>query len=615
MRLTESMRLRLTIIELLPKVSRGFAVALVCTTVMGAVMPVAFSVVTSRLIGWIPSALRDAQGSPAADRLFMFLALACILFVVQQAIGPFIEATSETLGRRVDGYLRSNVMEATLEPTGIAHLEDPKLHDQVSLARGVGPAQFTPGRAVQGLARISSQYLQALFFCVVLVGFKWWLGVLMFVVRVLLRQHARKNYLKMVNVFQRQAQSLRRSDYYRDLALRPEASKESRIFQMHDWILSRFTLHWMEVMKEAWSERKRGFGGMVPVMLINWALLSIAYWQVATEAIARRISLANVALYSMAIFSTRAMSWLTDADVQTEYGLVAVPAALRLHDVAEPSRLPSGTQDPKGRPNESVRLEGVSFSYPGSSVPVFEDLYLEIPAGKSLAIVGLNGAGKTTLVKLLCRFYDPDKGRITIDGHDIRDFDAGLWQQRVAAIFQDFVRYHLSARENVGFGAGATVPSFDDVRSAAQMAGAVDFIEELPLGWDSVLSRQYTDGADLSGGQWQRVALARAVLAARTNPGVLILDEPTANLDVRAEAEIYDRFLELTHGLTTVLISHRFSTVRRADKIVVLEHGRVVEEGDHDSLIVAKGRYSEMFRLQASRFLDLDEVSFEDVDD
>jgi ATP-binding cassette subfamily B protein len=247
----------------------------------------------------------------------------------------------------------------------------------------------------------------------------------------------------------------------------------------------------------------------------------------------------------------------------------------------------------------------VGFRYPGTADDVFSDLHLDIPAGRSLAIVGANGAGKTTLVKLLARLYDPASGRITVDGVDLRQLDPHAWHTRIGALFQDFVHYDLSVADNVGFGAPTLAADPDRLRAAAERAGALDLVEGLPAGWETVLSRQFTNGVDLSGGQWQRVALARALFAVDGGARVLVLDEPTANLDVRAEADVYDRFLELTAGLTTVVISHRFSTVRRADRIVVLEHGRVIEQGTHGQLLASAGRYAEMFRLQAARFAEV----------
>jgi ABC-type multidrug transport system fused ATPase/permease subunit len=221
-----------------------------------------------------------------------------------------------------------------------------------------------------------------------------------------------------------------------------------------------------------------------------------------------------------------------------------------------------------------------------------------IPAGSSLAIVGQNGAGKTTIAKLLCRLYDPQGGGIEVDGVDLRTLDLDGWRSRLAAVFQDFIRFELPLRDNVA-PAGAPDEVIQAALAAAGAAGLAD------LG--TVLARGYPGGTDLSGGQWQRIALARALCAVRLGAGVVLLDEPTAQLDVRGEAEIFDRILAATRHTTTILISHRFSTVRHADRICVLEHGKVVELGSHDELMAAGGRYRTMFELQASRFGEDDE--------
>jgi len=243
-------------------------------------------------------------------------------------------------------------------------------------------------------------------------------------------------------------------------------------------------------------------------------------------------------------------------------------------------------------PAREIRFRDLTFAYPGGT-PVLEGFDLAIPAGSSLAIVGQNGAGKTTLAKLLCRLYDPQTGAIEIDGVDVRQFDLGSWRSRLTAVFQDFTRFELSLRDNV---APAGAPD-SVVTSALASAGAADLAS-----LDTVLARGYEGGTDLSGGQWQRIALARALCAVQLGAGVVLLDEPTAHLDVRGEAEIFDRVLAASRHCTTILISHRFSTVRHADCICVLEHGKVVELGTHDELMAKGGRYRTMFNLQAQRF-------------
>ena len=271
--------------------------------------------------------------------------------------------------------------------------------------------------------------------------------------------------------------------------------------------------------------------------------------------------------------------------------------------MAAAGAMPSGSRPAAGVPAREVRFRDLTFAYPGGS-PVLDHFDLSIPAGSSLAIVGQNGAGKTTLAKLLCRLYDPQSGAIEIDGVDLRDFSLNSWRGRVTAVFQDFTRFELPLRDNVAL-AGA--PD-DVVNRVLASAGAANL-----AGLDTVLARGYEGGTELSGGQWQRVALARALCAIEIGAGVVLLDEPTAQLDVRGEAEIFDRILAATRHCTTILISHRFSTVRHADRICVLEKGRVIELGTHDELIAKGGRYRTMFDLQAQRFIEDEEGTTYDV--
>ena len=368
-------------------------------------------------------------------------------------------------------------------------------------------------------------------------------------------------------------------------------------------------------------------------MLAFGALVAVMYGAGAgalgLAAYRQQIGLGTLAVMLPMMAMTMQVGGVTAADVLLEQMLAAVPdldsIISRLGDPATagpgpgPGPAAPGRADPGpgareagGRAARSIRLESVTYRYPRGDRAVLDGLDLELPAGQSTALVGLNGAGKTTLVTLLGRLRDPAAGRVLVDGTDLRDLDARSWQRQVAVVYQDFTRYPLSARENVALCDLAAAPDrsrtgeggIDDAAldRAAEQSGAAAVVAGLPRGWDTLLSSGYRDGVDLSGGQWQRIALARALYSASRGARVLILDEPTAQLDIRAEAAFYDRFLELTAGVTTLIISHRFATVRRAGRIAVLDGGRITELGTHDELVAAGGTYAEMFTLQAARF-------------
>jgi ATP-binding cassette subfamily B protein len=242
----------------------------------------------------------------------------------------------------------------------------------------------------------------------------------------------------------------------------------------------------------------------------------------------------------------------------------------------------------------------VSFTYPGSTEPVLKDISLHLRPGSSLALVGENGSGKTTLIKLLTRLYDPSSGRVLLDGLDLREWDATALRQRIGVIFQDFARYQLLVGENVGAGDASSFEDESRWREAAAKGQAAEFIERLPSGYQTQLGQWFKDGRELSGGQWQKIALSRAFM--RTGADVLVLDEPTAAMDARAEAEVFEHFRQLASDRITILISHRFSTVRMADHIVVLERGRIVEQGSHEQLMELGGTYASLFTLQAKGY-------------
>jgi ATP-binding cassette subfamily B protein len=583
-------------------VAPGLTAALGALVVASGLLPPAFSLATGALVQAVPDAVGHGMGSPAGHRVAVALLLATLAYVLIQVAGPVRAMVGDILMRRIDASLSVDLMRAVSAPRGIAHLEDPQVLDRVAQAQGAVHGA-TVGGTVTYLGGAWTLRLQGVAALVILSRFRWWLPLVLAAGHAVSLHWRRRHWLAITQVVFDRTDSLRQADYLRRLAIQPQAAKESQVFSLSGWLVDRYRDSFLATMQPVWRERRSGLSPAAGVALLMLALDSAGLTLVARAGVQGTIGVGATVVYAQAVLATAALSAFDLNHVRLEDGLASL-RVLRGLQAAMPEAVQSlgGTLPAEGLPQRVIRFEGVRFRYPGRHEDVFDGLDLDIVAGQSLAIVGTNGAGKTTLIKLLARLYDVDGGRITVDGIDLQDLDPTEWQRRVAAIFQDFVQYPVSAHDNVAFGALTQAGNRSTVEQAGRRAGAADFVAAHPKGWDTVLNRQITDGADLSGGEWQRIALARALFAVSAGAGVLVLDEPTASLDVRAEAGLYERFLDLTRGVTTIVVSHRFSTVRRAQRIVVLEHGRVVEDGSHDDLVRAGGRYASMYALQASRF-------------
>ncbi|MEU0885013.1 ABC transporter ATP-binding protein [Lentzea sp. NPDC005914] len=591
----------LAVLRVLPRVSRPRTALLAGGVVVSAALPIGIAVLTGLLIGAIPGAARDGADSAAAARVGTLLVAVAIAILVERLTSPLLRAAVSTLGRDVDRYLQEVVLNALARPRGIAHLEDPSVIDEVRIVRGLGMSAHRPGQTVEALPEVLTSWLRAVGSAAVLTWFHWWLGLLWLVVWPIIVYRMQRDYLRVGQEGFGQSAQLRQAEYVRDLALDPPPAKEVRLWGILDWLTTRFDTLWQAGIGPIRRARRPRPGMVLGSASAILAINALSYGLLAYAAVQGNLTLAALAVFVEALANANEYA-VGDEHLYLSHAAVTVPKVLSLEKrLAESSPPQSGL--PVGDvPSQEIRYEAVTFRYPSSERDVLNGLDLTIPAGRSLAIVGDNGAGKTSLVKLLAGFYEPTGGKITVDGADLASLDPQAWRRRVAVLFQDFTRYHLPVRDNIGLGAPEHAGDEDMLRRAADRAGIGDLIESLPHGWDTVLSQAYTDGVDLSGGQWQRVALARAMFAVEAGAKVLVLDEPAAALDVRAEAELYERFLDLTQGLTTILISHRFSTVRRADRIVVVSDGRVIEAGGHDELIDLDGRYAHLFRLQAERF-------------
>jgi ATP-binding cassette subfamily B protein len=585
----------------LARADRPLATAWWAVLVLRGVLPAVFAVA----MGLLVTAVQDGAS------LALPLVAIGVVFVLLQVLAPIHLALGYNLGDRTAAWLYDLLTDACVGPPGMGHLEDPELSNDLQVAREfdlgmTGPPlsismDFIAGSLVEMVAGLAS--------AAVLVAYAWWaplvLGGAWLSTHWLLRESGiwKDRNTDEVRSAQRDA------DYAYRLAVDPPGAKELRLFGLVGWTLDRFIarrtrLH--QLQYEATRLRERSV--LSSLALVGAANVAV-FWSLADAAADGRMDLGRTVVFAQAaagasMIAFGGLNWALDG------AAAPIAAARRVKPAMAPAGSlapPAGGRSPQpaaGLPASEIRFRDVTFAYPaGGEAAVLEGFDLTIPAGSSLAIVGQNGAGKTTLAKLLCRLYDPQAGAIEVDGIDVRDLDLTGWRERITAVFQDFIRFELSLRDNV---APAGAPDAA-VLAALADAGAADLAD-----LDTPLAKGYRGGTDLSGGQWQRVALARALCAVRLGAGVVLLDEPTAQLDVRGEAEIFERILAATRDCTTILISHRFSTVRQADRICVLEHGRVVELGTHEELMAHGGRYRTMFDLQAERFAAGEPVSDED---
>ena len=571
----------------LPRADHALAIGWWILLVLRGLLPAIFAVAMGRLVGSI-----QRGGDLAAP-----LSLVGIVFVLLQVLPPIHQVVGANLGSRTAAWLYDQLTTACVRPPGMGHLENPKLTNDLTMARDfdlgiTGPPMsmsmdFIAGGLVEMVGGLAS--------AVVVAGYAWWAPLVLVGAWVATHWLLRESAIWRDRNTDEVREAQRHADYAYRLAVEPPAAKELRMFGLADWVIERFRSRRRRLFELRWHATRLRERPLIWSMLLVLAANVGVFWSLGSAAADGNLPLDKLVTFAIAAVSTSmiafgGLSWALDG--------AAAPAAavMRLHQSMDPAgALVQGNRPAARMPAREIRFRNVTFAYPASGEPVLTNFDLVIPAGSSLAIVGQNGAGKTTIAKLLCRLYDPQAGAIEMDGVDLRALDIDAWRSRVAAVFQDFIRFELPLRANVALGGAPD----DEIRQALADAGASGLAD-----LDTVLARGYPGGTDLSGGQWQRVALARALCAVRLGAGLVLLDEPTAQLDVRGEAEIFDRILTATRHATTILISHRFSTVRHADRICVLEHGRVVELGTHEELMAAGGRYRTMFELQASRFED-----------
>ena len=562
--------------------------------IIASLLPLALFWVSKLIIDTIYGILTRHQ--TLGTRLWWLVAAEFALAVAVGVLGRVIDYLDALLAGKYTHHVSVRVMEHAAGLDLMAY-EDPAFYDRLERARVQATDRLY---MIQAIGRLIQQMVTTITLSISIMLFSPWL-LLLLIVGVLPAFVGETHFafLGYAKNF-RQTPIRRQLDYLRILGGSKEAAKELKLFGLKHFLTGRFQGLSTRVYEEdvALARRKTIVGSVLSVIGTGgyYTAFVFAVWKTVTG-----------------VFSFGTLTFLANAirdassNLQQTFSTLSTIAdqALFLTDlIAFFEMRPTIRSKPNAllapRPiQRGFEFRNVSFRYPGSSRLVLNGLNVHLRPGERVALIGENGEGKTTIVKLLTRLYDPAEGQVLLDGVDLREYDLDDLYREIGVIFQDFMRYEMTARENIAVGRIEQIENQELLQQSAQKSMADEVVKKLPLGLDQMLGRRFDGGVDLSGGEWQKVALARAYLR---DAQVLILDEPTSALDARSEYEVFQRFAELTHGKMALFISHRFSTVRMADRIVVLEKGRIAEEGDHDALTQLGGRYAEMFELQAASY-------------
>ena len=601
--LLKSSQLLSLVIQLSWKAAPLLISALLILIVLQAALPVAELQLAKIVVDRVAQELGvagSAAPAPEGPPLVVWIIVTAVILVLGQTVQPFVTTLQMLAADRVTGYVTSELIRVANTWQGLLRFEDPSFADDLERARtraASGGLNLMREATYGGISLLTAVYLiWALLGLHVLAPFL----ILLFSLPLMFTQW---NYMRATgNHLYIQTPESRRLQYWRQTVLTPEPAKDVRLYDLVPLFRRRYDESFERSIGTLDRLRYRLTLRVMAASAISVVAVAAVYIYTIWTIVMDGSPVGDLVLYGGAATMLQAQV----LSLGNSLGVLPsdfdfIPSIHRV--LKAPPDLPTAvhTTPVPRRINQGIRFENVHFAYPGTTEPVLCGVSLSLRPAQSLALVGKNGAGKTTLVKLLLRLYDPTAGRILIDGVDIRDFNPDDLRREIGVIFQDYVRYELTAGENIGVGQVDVLGHRDVLLRAAEKAGATELLASLPEGLETVLGREF-GGRELSGGEWQKLALSRAFVR---ECQILVLDEPTAALDVQTEYDIYTRFHDLTRDRTALLISHRFSTVRMADRIVYLDKGRVQEEGTHEELMKHGGGYSRLYKLQASHYADL----------
>jgi ATP-binding cassette subfamily B protein len=578
-------------LELVWSTNRRLTISIAVLTVIAGALPAAVAYVGALIVDAVVAALR--AGGADATRVIELVVLEGLLIAAiaaaQRGLNLCQWLLRAQLGQRVNVMILEKAL--TLE---LRHFEDSEFYDKLTRARR--EASSRPLSLVMRTFGLVQNGISLVSFGTLLVHFSPWAVAILLLAGLPAFIAEAKFSGDAFSLFRWRSPDTRMQMYLETVLARDEHAKEVKLYGLGERFLGRYQSIFKKLYTadRALAIRRDAWG--FALGLVATVALYGAYAWIAVSAVQALITLGQMTMYVMLF--RQGQSAVT-ASLSAVGGMYEDNLYLStLYDYLETEVAPPAGELKRGpHPEDGIRFENVGFTYPGASEPALEGVTLHLKPGSSLALVGENGSGKTTLIKLLTRLYAPTSGRIVLDGLDLQQWDETALRERIGVIFQDFIRYQMLVGENVGAGDEQHFEDEARWREAAEKGQASDFIETLPAKYETQLGKWFKDGRELSGGQWQKVALSRAFM--RTRADILVLDEPTAAMDAQAEADVFERFRQLARERITILISHRFSTVRMADQIAVLDRGRIIELGSHEELMELNARYSHLFTLQA----------------